>query len=357
MKKRLQKFIIAFLSCFLVFALVLCTFSFAFDPQNIYRWNDKGTRFFNIRFSAAGSVKNYDYDLIIIGSSMVQNFKAENVAEYFGCKPLKVTLGGMAANETLFAYNSAQKADKAKTYIVNIDLHRIASAESICEDPGRFPDYMFDYTGVKKFKYLLGYETWFKFIPTDIILNLSSLAEKLIPASYIDKINENTDINSMCQWDNTDIPGREKLLEDYHNGVKNFDEGDNSVFSPNAVKNAEDIMNDFIETLDSDEELIIYLPAYSVLYWADKNDEQLETLLKMREKIASIAEEHENIKVLDFQGTEKINNLDLYFDENHYGNELCDYIESKLNSDEFIATEESVKKSSDFIRESRKAYL
>ncbi len=357
MKKRLQKFIITFLSSLLAFTLVLCSFSFAFDPQNMYRWNEKGTRFFNTRFSAAGSVRNYDYDLIIIGSSMVQNFKAENVAEYFGCRPLKVTLGGMAANETLFAYNSAQKAGKAKTYIVNIDLHRIASAESICEDSGRFPDYMFDYRGIKKFKYLLGYETWFKFIPTDIVLSMASSAENIIPDSYKDKIDEGTDINTMCEWDNTVIPGREKLLENYHNNIKNFDEGDNSVFSENAVKNAEDIMNGFIKTLDDDEELIIYLPAYSVLYWSGKDNKQFETLIEMREKIVSIACKHENIKVLDFQGSEKINNLDLYFDENHYGKELCGYIESRLNSDEFTATKESVKKSSDFIRESRKNYM
>lgn len=356
MKKRLQNFFKFFICFSLIFSIILCVCAYAFDPQNIYRWNDGGMRFYNSRFSAAGSIKNYDYDFIVIGSSMVQNFDAESISKTFDCRPLKVTLGGMTAGETVFAYNQAQKTGKAKRYLVSLDLHRIAAAESVCEDAGRFPDYMFG-GGISQFKYLLGFETWFKFIPTDLFLIAASLMPNVIPSSYTDKIKESTDINSMCQWDNTKLPGKEKLIENFRNNVKTFDEGDNSVFSANAVKNAENIMTELLKNLDEDEELYIYLPAYSVLYWAGKTDEQTETLLKMREAVYGASEGHGNVKILDFQGLQEINDLDSYFDESHYGKELCDFIEKNLNSEEYFATEKSIADASRFIKESRKKYI
>lgn len=284
---------------------------------------------------------------------MVQNFKAEQLKEFSGCKPLKATLGGMSANEMLFLYNFAQNADKTKKYIINMDLHRIASENEICADSGRFPDYMFNYKGLNKFKYLLGYETWFKFIPYDVALNISGFADKYISSSLLEKIDENTDINSMCEWDNSILPGKEILLNYYRENVKFFDEGDNSIFSPNAIKNIEKILNEFYKTLDDDEELSIFLPPYSILYWADWDDAHFETLLKMREAIVKSAKDHSNVTVLDFQGIEEINNLDLYFDQNHYGKELCSYTEKMLFSEKYSATESSVKKSSEYIKNSR----
>ena len=357
MKKKLPRFIISFFCFALVFSIILGAAAFAFDPQNMYRWNEKGVRIYNPRFSAAGSIMNYDYDTAIIGSSMVQTFNADTFAENFNCKPLKITLGGIFVKEILYVYDAAQKADKAKRYFVNVDLHKLAAQNRIYSSSGRFPKYMFNSGIFSQLQYLLGYETWFCFMPMDIALSASRLFWKHVPSSVKKSIAENTDINLMSKWDNSKIPGREKLIEDFRNNVKNFDEGeDSSHISDHAVENVEEFMNFLLEPLDDDEELIIYFPAYSILYWADKSDIQIETFFEMREFFVEIADRYPNVTVLDTQGIEEINDLDLYSDATHYGKTLCENIEKNLANGSYVATGESIKISSDFIKKSREKY-
>lgn len=356
MKKKISRFIISFFCFALVFSIILSAVAFAFDPQNMYRWNEKGVRVYNPRFSAAGSIKNYDYDAAIIGSSMIQNFNAEAFADNFNCKPLKVTLGGIYVTEFLYAYNAVHQAGKAKLYFVNVDIHKVAYQKYIVDSHGRFPKYMFNDDILSQLQYLLGYETWFCFMPMDLALSASRPFWKYAPSSFKKSIKANTDINLMSQWDNSKTPGKEKLIYDFKNHITNFDDGDSSVFSMHALKNVKIFMKKLISPLEDDEELIIHLPAYSILYWANKSDSEIETLFEMREQIIEIADQHPNVTVLDVQGIEEINDLDLYFDATHYGKNLCEKIENNLGNGSYIATKESIKKSSDFIKKSREKY-
>ncbi len=335
MKSSIPKFTLCFLCVCLVLAGSLSLAAFCYDPQNVYRWSDKGCRYFNPTYSAAGAVQNYDYDLTIIGSSMVQNFNAEHISSLLGCKPLKLTIGAMTPNELLFLYNCAQQRGCAKRYVINLDLHRVAAAESIGADSGRFPAYMFSPNGISQFKYLLGYETWFRFIPLDCVLNFTELTGINLPASAEQTVKNATDINKMCEWDLGALPGADAVIEKYLQGNSGFNEGDNTVYSSHAVENVDNLFSLIIQYLDSNESITIILPPYSVLYWADKTDEQLNTLLSMRARIAEIAEQNSNLRLLDFQGLKETTGLDNYYDVNHFCHELQALMENALSTDTY----------------------
>ncbi len=312
--KKAIKFICVFLCAFIAAAGTLSAAAYCLDPQNVYRQNKNGVRYYNQLYSLAPSVRTYDYDYVFIGSSMMQNFDADYFADKLGCKPLKLTLGALTAPELMWLYDCVQEQGKAKTYIINIDLHRFAACKDVSADSGRLHEYMYNPTGITQFKYLLGYETWFRFIP----LQLGLTAMKMLNVSLPESMNSATNINTMTSWDDSTPPGKDKLYQDFANNKTGFNDGDTSVFSENAGANMKKYLSLLADKLDGEEKMIIYLPPYSALYWAEKSESQLSTLFELRRIIADFSSEHDNIHLLDLQAESYVADLDSYIDASHY---------------------------------------
>ena len=317
MKNRTVKFISLLLSVFIAATGAMCAVAYVLDPQNVYRSNTKGVRYFSPTYSIAPAIRTADYDCVIIGSSMVQNFDAAQIASQFGSKPLKLALGAMEPDELLWLYECAQEQGKAKKYIVNIDFHRFASNKIVVSDSGRFKDYMYNPRGLSQLKYLLGYETWFRFIPLQVVLTAVETFGISLPESLESSFATSTDINKAGCWDEDNPPGEHALLEAFNSGTVVFNDGGTDTYSDNAMEHMDFFLNQFAATLDSDEELIIYLPPYSALFWADKSSAQLEVVFALREKIAAFAAEYPNIHLCDLQAESYVEDLDLYMDASH----------------------------------------
>ena len=317
MKNQTVKFICLLLSIFIAATGVLCTVAYILDPQNVYRSNTKGLRFFSPTYSSAPAIRTADYDCAIIGSSMVQNFDTKQITKQFGYKPLKLALGALEPDELLWLYNCAQEQGKAKKYIINIDLHRFASNKIVEPDCGRFRDYMYNPRGLAQFRYLLGYETWFRFIPLQAFLTAIYGLNIPLPESFRSSLKLSTDINTSGYWNEDNPPGEAALLENYNSGTVVFNDGDSDTYSDNAMSHMDYLLEQLSVKLDSDEELTIYLPPYSSLFWADKSSDQIEVIFALREKIAAFAAEHANIHLCDLQAESYVRDLNLYMDASH----------------------------------------
>lgn len=317
MKNQAVKFICLLLSVFIAVTGVLCTVAFILDPQNVYRSNTKGIRYFSPTYSTPSAIRTYDYDCVIIGSSMVQNFEASEFASQLGCTPLKLALGALEPGELLWLYNNVQEQGKAKKYIINFDLHRFASKDSVEPDCGRFPDYMYTPSGLSQFKYLLGYETWFRFIPLQLCLSAVEVFNIPLPESFKGSFENATDINKSGYWNELNPPGEDTLIDNFNSDTVVFNDNDADVFSQNVLENMDYFLGQLSDKLDSDEELTIYLPPYSALYWARQDSKQLEIIFALREKIAAFTAKYGNIHLCDLQAESYVEDLDLYMDISH----------------------------------------
>jgi|GEM_PF-6184114 len=317
MKNRTVKFICLLLSFFIAAMGVLCAVAYALDPQNVYRSNTKGVRYFSPTYSTAPAIRTADYDLVLIGSSMVQNFDTSQIASQLGCKPLKLALGALKPYELLWLYNCVQEQGKAKKYIINVDLHRFAASESVEPDCGRFPEYMYNPGVLSQFKYLLGYETWFRFIPLQLILTATKVFNIPLTESFRKTFESAVDINKSGEWNEINPPGEDVLIDTFNSKTVVFNDGDTDVFSKKALDNMDYFLGQLEAGLDTDEEITIYLPPYSSLYWADKSSDQLEVIFALREKIAAFASDRDNVHLCDLQAESFVENLDLYMDASH----------------------------------------
>lgn len=350
MKKKAMKFIAVFLCVCILLAGALSAFAYFYDPQNVYRWNGTRLQYYSPTYSAAGIIKHYDYDTVLIGSSMVQNFDADLIARELDCKPVKLTIGGMSAAEQLFIYDEVQKRSCAVNYIVNIDLHRIALQEKLVPDAARFPEHMFFPNTVSQFKYLLGYETWFRFIPIDIALNLCAHLNIDFSPETRKTIDDATAVNEMCRWNRGELPGAQRVLSDFLSGAAGFEDGSESDPIINPDENIEIYIAHLLKSLDNGEILTLVLPPYSVLSWAEYSADKVELMLSMRRRIATLADEHDNVRVLDFQSMPHTTDLNNYYDKRHFSQELQDEIALQLASERYAVDEEKITVNSQIIR-------
>ncbi len=322
MNKIVTKFLCIFFSVFFVICGAFSAVAFALDPHNVYRWNENGVRYFSTTFTGASSIRTYDYDLLLIGSSMVQNFDAADFAENMHCKPLKVTVGAMTPKEIAWVYTCANEQNKATDYIINLDLHRFATESSCVPDAGRFHKEMYEASGISQFKYLLGFETWFRFIPVNAALNIVSALNIPLPDSFYELLENQTDINKMCEFENKKTPGEKSLIEKYLNDDKGFNEGEETEFNADCQNAMAEFLDLIAEEIDGNETVTLLLPPYSSLYWCDKSENELQTLLNLRNQVAEFAAENEKVRLIDFQGEAYTADLNNYMDMSHFSDDI-----------------------------------
>ena len=102
-----------FLSLVLAVLAILAALVYLIDPYYHYRAYDHKYKLDKI-FSVPGVVKNYDYDTIIIGSSMTQNFDMDSFRRELGQNPVKATLGGMDWPEMAALLSTLAKSLESK---------------------------------------------------------------------------------------------------------------------------------------------------------------------------------------------------------------------------------------------------
>ena len=114
-----KKLVMIFLAGTVFFLLCVSTITYLIDPFKQYSINSlKPFFYYNSRYLSPGLVKNYNFDTIIVGSSVTQNFLADEVDRMLNTKSLNVSFGGAGAYEHKQIMELAIKTEKVK----NIDL-------------------------------------------------------------------------------------------------------------------------------------------------------------------------------------------------------------------------------------------
>ncbi|MEI3100640.1 MAG: hypothetical protein V8T45_02065 [Oscillospiraceae bacterium] len=320
MKKNLTsaQWLRRFLALALAVLAVLAVLVYIIDPYYNYRAYDHKYKLDKI-FSVPGVVKNYDYDAIVIGSSMTQNFDMDSFRQELGQNPIKATLGGITGKEISALFKLAQDSGHAQTYYICID-NSVLSADS---QEQRFPDYLMDFSLLNDYKYFWGYEAWMRFIP----LNLGLLAADSLGIELPQRFSEARSIDLMGDWAYRYEFSADRVLSIYSES----DNGaainvDMAGISENALDNCEV----FVDSLDlSRGDIVFFFPPYSSLLWYKMEKEgSLESTMELKRHFMELVDGYDNVKVYDFQGAEFTSNLDNYMDLSHYSPEINDFMVS-----------------------------
>lgn len=319
-----KRFITVFSIVFLVALMCIGLISYIVDPFFQFRAKPDTRYFLNPRFVTGGLAKSYDYNTVVLGSSMVQNYNLNilrNISA--GYKPVKLSTGGMNCMEMEYIYSFIKK-EQVKTFIINIDIPQFNSTfEEV-----RYPQYLYEDGIINKLKYLFGYETFAQFIPIDIGLTLylkdkNNLSPEYDMKTNIDNIgNSSLDVHYGADYvKQLYLSGwtvSEQLLEDMGSRMRTRLDSMLVRMSPDKYPDAE---------------YIFVMPPYSALYWYHtKQQGYYNWFMEFTRYISKSMSKYNNVRIAFFFDIDEITDLDYYADITHFNPVISDKILKNINN-------------------------
>ena len=329
-KRKTQRWVKSFFAVVLLILLLISSIVYVIDPFFQFRVKDNS---YMLRswFVGSGLIKNYDYDTLIIGSSMTQNFNMDVFRETLGVKPLHVGIGGMRRSEMHQLMPIAYEAEKAEQYYICVDINFFTDDD----EESRYPQYLLKTDILSRLRYFFSYEVWFRYIPVDIGFMILDRFNIEMPT----KFKNSKSIDMLEYWGEDFSYSEEAVLGSYTSTTARLTAEDEEALYDKMLSNIDNYLAGFDYAKG---EHSFFFPPYSAVYWCDiQNYGSYEVILKAKqyfvEKASLLGAE-----VYDFQCADFITNLANYSDVQHYSPEINDYMAENFGKGDYLATVETV---------------
>lgn len=253
-------------------------------------------------YQCIGTIRNFDYDSVLCGSSTAENYNNRWFDELFGAKTVKAIKSSGTAADLKFYLDEAFETHDVKNVFYSLDLFSLDGdpAENFVNES--MPLYLFDENPVNDVKYLWNKDVIFEDIPYMAAMTL------------IGNYDEGTSYN----WWQYKTFSREDTLLHYSRPERVSHAETAEEYTGRVDANAA-LLTEMVEK-HPETQFYFMLPPYSLLWW-DSMDRtgELEKYLYARRTAAEKLLQYENVKIYDFQTDERIVlNLDNYMDPVHF---------------------------------------
>lgn len=257
-------------------------------------------------YSNAGIAKQYEYDSIIIGSSMTENFLPSQFDALLGGRFVKlpVNAGSPYNHKQMMDMAFATHDVKRVFYGIDVELMSYFYTTPKCE----MPDYLYDDDLLNDIHYWFNHSVLLEYIPQCL-------------ATWGQRDDDLRD--TMYTWGDLYTYGPEAALAGITittDTVAQDAPQEDPQLDQQTRLNVEHNIVSFI-TAHPDTEFIFFFPPYSIAHWYDFYARgSLQSQLTQKEAIVKALLPYDNVQIYDFQArTDWICDLDNYIDATHYG--------------------------------------
>ena len=206
-----------------------------------------------------GMAKNFDYDSVLLGSSMTVNFNTDWFEELYGLKTAKLSYNGAYARDdaNIMKIIFDTHPDVKKVFL-GIDIPAFSSDVDQTKYP--IPEHLYDDHYINDISYVLN---------KDVLLNyiLRPMADP----------EDKTDIGTMyALWWTDEYFNKQYVLQYYEAPEVVEEEVPIDAFLTNLEENLKVNICPYIEA-HPDTEFIVFYPPYSILYWYGVNRENVNS--------------------------------------------------------------------------------
>ena len=278
--------------------------TFAVDPFEQYRESAILPLYDQESYNNPGIAKNYDYDAVILGTSMVEMSNPSVIDECFGVRSVKLPMRGSHIAQMgwqldhVFHYKE-QRGQTLNLAILAVDAYSMMGP---IDDMEEIYDYLWNDNPLDDVKYLLNRDVLLVRIPR-MLRNIGRDT-----ASKRDDMYKWTDVVFAAKsvYDATGRP-EHKLMQNPEQRIERS--------TGNIERHIETHIAAHPET-----KFLIYMPPYSVAYWYLMTRGGLsEEQYRSRALVCELLLEYENVEIYDFSSRiEWITDLDEYFDYSHH---------------------------------------
>ncbi len=289
------------------------------------------------RYQNDGIARHYEYDSIITGTSMCQNFKCTEFDTLWGANSVKLTNSGASYHESNVNIRRAlSHNDKVKYVLCSLDGTRMNYGAYQDEYDG-YPEYLYDNNPFNDVEYLLNKEV---------------VPKTLAVLNYTRAGNVTTSRDEYSSWNQYQTFGKEHVIASF--SLLDETEEEYYLTEEDIQRIEENVTENFIKTARMYPETTFYLffPPYSICYWeALQRTKQLNMSVEAQKLGVGLLLEEENIKIFDFSNrTDITGNLDHYCDTLHYGEWINSLIlqmmsegQGELTKENYISYFDSIK--------------
>lgn len=312
-----------------IFSLALIgIFNYIIDPYQQYR---KAT-FYKIPYENekeldAGLAKNFNYDSVVIGTSMMQNFNIDDLKKTLKYqKPIKLTIAGSSVYEQNIVLNTALRHQNVKNVLIGLDfLSYYGDIHRYKHGAASFPTYLYDENILNDYKYL---------ISSDTLGRVFEIFTKREKDNWI------YNYSNMYEWrSRTNNKNILSALKNKWKDRKNFDnEATDEEKGLDYMKNNFDYNLKTIIEKNHNVNFTIFFPPYSILAYKTYEERgQLYNLVEFKKYVVNTLLNYKNVKVYDFQNANKIShNLYNYYDLYHYNKDISHWILQQIENNTYL---------------------
>ena len=326
--------IITLAACVLVLLLSAAAV-YIVDPFEIYRESSILPLYDQESYNNPGIVKSYDYDAVIIGTSMVEMSNPSVIDECFGVSSVKLPMRGSHTSHMGWQLSHALKEHPdLKLAILALDAYSLMGPP---DDHEEIIDYLWNDNPIDDVNYLLNRDVLLVRIP-----------------KMLKNIGKPTD--NMYKW--TDVTFAAQSVFDTVSWRTQDEMQDPEYRLSRSTENIERHLKAHI-LAHPDTTFKIYMPPYSVGYWYHFTRGGLsEQQFRSRARVCELLLDCPNVEIYDYASRiEWITQLDEYFDYSHHSEKISDMVMHAMASGENrITSVEQMWEGSQRIREAVDAF-
>ena len=310
-----KRWVLGFLLVWILLLSVFGGFTVLIDPFFHYHEPLEGLQYpiNNERYQNDGIVKHFDYDAIITGSSMTENFKTSEFDQLFGCNSIKVPYSGGTFKEvndnlaTALKYNPDVKLILRVVDYSSFEMDKDSMFEDII---GSFPYYLYDNLIFNDVEYIFNKTVFF---------NASCNV-----LEYTREGGMTTSFDEYSNWNDEAVFGKEAVDSIYQRIDRNPEmmpvtEEDYAVIRENISQNFTDLI-----AQHPDVQFYLFFAPHSIYYWdAQYLHGTIEKQLAEEKYVIELLLEYDNVHLFSFLNEyDIVCNIDNYMDVWHYNEDI-----------------------------------
>lgn len=308
--KANQRWCLAVLGLSLLLLCVLAMVTVVIDPYFHYHKPLESLQYplHDERYQNDGIAKHFDYDAMITGSSLTQNFKTSELDELFGVHSVKTSFSGGSYKEVNDHLTRAVQANPNLRLVVRgLDYGRLlGNKDGMYYTADKYPVYLYNDLLYDDVSYVLN-----KTVLIDHSLNA---------VFYTKEGNTTTGFDEYSSWKQ----GHEYVDQTYARPDKTKEE---TPLSPEDLITIEENIRQNVTDLaeaNPDVNFYLYLSPNSIYYWDSlRQNGILERQLEVEKYAVSLMLPYENIRLFSFfEEYEMICNPKNYKDSVHYAKDI-----------------------------------
>ncbi|MEG2038035.1 MAG: hypothetical protein RRZ93_08595, partial [Ruthenibacterium sp.] len=287
-----------------------------------YRWPPRlEPVFFNERYQNAGMAKNDRADTVLMGTSMVANYRVSKVEQTFGGSAVKLTFPDGFLSEFDDALRLVFKHNAPERVIFGLDINILIRDEAKKTDA--LPEYLYNDNPFDDIKYLLNKDTLYYSLYT-AKSNVWGTAQSVDEAYTWDGTVGWSKATALAGYDRPPVSGK-VLAQD--------------AYLQQCAENLA-VVRRWIEA-HPETEFDIFFPPYSILYWdREQRNGSTEAVFAALNAAFDALLPYENVKLYFYPAEQElIANLHNYGDYIHHSGEVCTRLLGELKADEWRVTD------------------